>query len=277
MSRTFCGPSLLRFSPIIEDEENLPSLGQKHPRADLGIPALGLIIEVKFVRDGSPSEFARIIGEIAEDAGRYLSTKSACTEIVAFVWDDSARGEQHTELRQGLEKIKGVVGAVVLSRPGKMRRPVTADTSVVELPQNKAKSPKTGLVFGAIKILFGAPRNAGIIDQHIELAEMPGGGGHDGGPALLFGHIKRFEPRRGADGIGHLPAFVFQHVGDDHPGPFARENPRRGRAHAGCRAGDDGDLVRESHGCLPFASSADYLTTALLTEREGSNAGPRSP
>jgi hypothetical protein len=40
---------------------------------------------------------------------------------------------------------------------------------------------------------------------------MPGGGGHDGGPALLFGHIKRFEPRRGANGIGHLLAFVFQH------------------------------------------------------------------
>jgi dihydroxy-acid dehydratase len=31
--------------------------------------------------------------------------------------------------------------------------------------------------FGAIKILFGAARDAGIIDQHIQLAEMPGGRG----------------------------------------------------------------------------------------------------
>jgi hypothetical protein len=37
-----------------------------------------------------------------------------------------------------------------------------------------------------------------IIDQHIELAEMPGGGGHDSGPAFLVGDIERLEPRRGA-------------------------------------------------------------------------------
>ena len=60
---------------------------------------------------------------------------------------------------------------------------------------------------------------------------MPCGGGHDGGPALLFGHIKRFEPRRGTNGIRHLPAFVLQHVGDDHLGAFAREDSRRGRPH----------------------------------------------
>ena len=43
--------------------------------------------------------------------------------------------------------------------------------------------------FGAVKILFGAARNAGIVDQHIEFAEVPGGAGHDSSPALLFGHI----------------------------------------------------------------------------------------
>src|SRR5262249_46549120 len=52
--------------------------------------------------------------------------------------------------------------------------------------------------FGAVKIPFGAARDAGVIDQHIEFAEMPGGGGHDGSPILLFSHIERFEPRRGA-------------------------------------------------------------------------------
>src|SRR5258705_362027 len=65
--------------------------------------------------------------------------------------------------------------------------------------------------FGVVKILFGAAGDAGIVDQHIELAEMSGGGGHDGGPVLLSGHVKRFEPCRGADAIGHLPAFVLQH------------------------------------------------------------------
>jgi hypothetical protein len=58
--------------------------------------------------------------------------------------------------------------------------------------------------------LFGAARNAGIVDQHIELPEMPGGGGHDGGPTLLLGHIERFEPRRATNTIGYLSAFVLR-------------------------------------------------------------------
>ena len=61
---------------------------------------------------------------------------------------------------------------------------------------------------------------------------MLGGGGHDGGPTLLFGHIKRFEPRRGPDGVGHLPAVGLQYVGDHYLGAFAREHPRRGCPHA---------------------------------------------
>jgi hypothetical protein len=106
--------------------------------------------------------------------------------------------------------------------------------------------------FGAVKVLFGATGDTGIVDQHIELAEMSSGGGHDGGPALLSGHIKRFEPCRGTDGIGHLPALVLQHVGDHYLGAFAREHARRGGPHAGRRAGNDGDFVREPHGCPPF-------------------------
>ncbi len=40
----------------LEDEENLPSVGHKHPRADLGIPSLRTIIEVKFMRSAGQSE-----------------------------------------------------------------------------------------------------------------------------------------------------------------------------------------------------------------------------
>ena len=120
-----------------------------------------------------------------------------------------------------------------------------------------------GLVFGprlqrrpaateaTVKILFGTARDACVIDQHIEFAEMPGGGGHDGGPILLFSYIKRFKPRRGANAVGHLPAFVLQYVGDHHFGAFARKHTRRGCPHAGCSAGDDGNLASESHGCFP--------------------------
>ena len=123
--------------------------------------------------------------------------------------------------------------------------------------------------FGAVKILFGAARDTGIVDQHIEFAEMAGSGGHDGSPTLLLGYIERFEPRRAANGIGHLPAFVLQDVGDDYVGAFAREHARRGCPHAGGCAGDNGNLARESHGCPPFfewCSAAGEVRSAFLGE-----------
>jgi len=104
----------------------------------------------------------------------------------------------------------------------------------------------------AVEILFGAARNSGIVDQHIELPEMLGGGGHDGGPTLLLGHIERFESRRGANSIGPLPAFVLQYVGNHHLGAFPREHARRGCPHAGCCAGNDGNLACQSHGRPPL-------------------------
>lgn len=107
--------------PDLDDEEWLKSLGQHHPRADLAIPSLQLIIEVKFLRP-SPRSLSNLIKEIAADAGTYLQTDSDYRSIIAFVWDDAARTEEHDELKQGLLKIKGVADAIVVSRPAKMRR-----------------------------------------------------------------------------------------------------------------------------------------------------------
>jgi hypothetical protein len=104
----------------LEDEENLPSLGHKHPRCDLGIPSLHLIIEVKFIRKGTQSHFARITEEIAADHTLYTTAGSNYNKIVAFVWDDSRSSEQHFELKQGLQKMPGIVGTVIVSRPAKM-------------------------------------------------------------------------------------------------------------------------------------------------------------
>ena len=107
--------------PDLEDEENLPSLGQKHPRADLGIPSLKLVVEAKFIYKGTTSEFGRIIEEVAADASLYATEASAYSAILPFVWDDSGRAEEHAELIQGLERISGVIGTIVIARPGKMR------------------------------------------------------------------------------------------------------------------------------------------------------------
>lgn len=104
--------------PDLEDEENLPSFGHKHPRCDLAIPSLRLIIEVKFVYEGTQSEFAAIIEGIAADANLYLANSASYSHVIAFVWDNSRRTEHHTELLQGLRKIPGLIETVVVSRPG---------------------------------------------------------------------------------------------------------------------------------------------------------------
>jgi hypothetical protein len=104
--------------PDIKDEEYFPSIGQKQPRTDLFIPSLKLIVEVKFLRQGD--KVTKIIDEVGSDASLYLAEGSEYEGIVAFVWDDSRRSEEHPLLRDGLRKIRGIVDAVIISRPGEM-------------------------------------------------------------------------------------------------------------------------------------------------------------
>jgi REase_DpnII-MboI len=108
--------------PDLDDEENLPSIGHKKPRADLGIRSLRTIIEVKFLRDRGQRSLAKIIEEISADAGLYLSRTTDYDNIVAFVWDDCAQTEQHYELKSGIEQINGISTAIILPRPSIMER-----------------------------------------------------------------------------------------------------------------------------------------------------------
>lgn len=109
--------------PDLEDEENLPSIGHKNPRADLCVPSLRTIIEVKFMRTSGQAACRKIIDEIASDASLYLSKTATYDNIICFVWDDCAQTEQHDELRAGLEAINGISAAVILPRPSKMKKP----------------------------------------------------------------------------------------------------------------------------------------------------------
>jgi hypothetical protein len=106
----------------LEDEENLPSVGHKHPRADLGIPSLRTIVEVKFMRNSGQRACAEVVEQVAADASLYLSKPGAYDDIIAVVWDECAQTEQHHELRTGLESLRGVSTAVIISRPAKMKR-----------------------------------------------------------------------------------------------------------------------------------------------------------
>jgi hypothetical protein len=104
--------------PDLEDEENLPSFGHKHPRCDLAIPSLRLIVEVKFIYKGTHSEFAAIVEGLAADANLYLADSANYSRMIAFVWDNSRRTEHHAELLQGLRKIPGIVDTAIVLRPG---------------------------------------------------------------------------------------------------------------------------------------------------------------
>ena len=61
-----------------------------------------------------------VIEQIAEDASLYLVPGSKYDCMIPFIWDDSRRTERHDEIVQGLRQIRGIVDAVVVSRPGMM-------------------------------------------------------------------------------------------------------------------------------------------------------------
>jgi hypothetical protein len=117
--------------PDIREEEYTRSVGQKKPRVDLEIPSLKLVIEIKFwYRKDNPQ---KIIGEIAEDTSLYLAQGSPHEHMIAFIWDDSCRTEEHDLLDSGIKTLPGIFDVVIVSRPGRM----VDNTSVINEPDNK--------------------------------------------------------------------------------------------------------------------------------------------
>lgn len=101
----------------IREEEYTRSVGQKKPRVDLEIPSLKLVIEIKFWR--STDKPQKVIGEIAEDASLYLAEGSPHKKIIAFIWDDYRRTEEHHLLRE-IKRMNGIFDVVIVSRPARM-------------------------------------------------------------------------------------------------------------------------------------------------------------
>lgn len=105
--------------PDLNDEETIPPIGQKNPRIDLTISSIGTVVEAKFLRPGVSMQ--KMIDEIAQDVGLY-GTDPRWRAIVPFIWDDSARTEEHDKLTAGLKQLDKVIGAIVIPRPAKMPR-----------------------------------------------------------------------------------------------------------------------------------------------------------
>ena len=104
----------------IADEINLQQVGQKSPRADLYLPSLHTIIEVKYRKDNKKS-FAKLIGEVAEDASLYhADTKYEDARLVCFLWDHTCSTQEHAKFKEGVLRIQGIDACVVVSSPSFM-------------------------------------------------------------------------------------------------------------------------------------------------------------
>lgn len=104
----------------IADEVNLQPVGQKNPRIDLYLPSLHTVIEVKYRKDAKKS-FQALIGEIAEDASLYCAdAKYKDARIVSFLWDCTRATQEHAKFKEGVRKIEGIRGCVVINAPSTM-------------------------------------------------------------------------------------------------------------------------------------------------------------
>jgi len=114
---------LRRAFPDLEDEDTLPKFGHSTYRADLGIPSLGLLIEVKFAR--SAGEFKEIEKQVLEDIVPYLRSPERYGQVLVFIYDDSCSVQEHETTRQALASVEGVADVLIASRPSHL--PPAAD------------------------------------------------------------------------------------------------------------------------------------------------------
>ena len=104
----------------IADEINLQQVGQKNPRADLYLPSMHTIVEVKYRKDNKKS-FAKLIGEVAEDASLYhADTKYKDALLVCFLWDHTRSTQEHAKFKEGVQRIEGIDVCIVVSSPSFM-------------------------------------------------------------------------------------------------------------------------------------------------------------
>ena len=111
------------LAPMFDDiaeEINLQQVGQKNPRADLYLPYLHTIIEVKYRKD-TKKGFSKLIGEIAEDASLYhADIKYKDARLVCFLWDHTRSTQEHAKFNEGVLRIQGIDATVVISSPSFM-------------------------------------------------------------------------------------------------------------------------------------------------------------
>jgi len=104
----------------IADEIYLQQVGQKTPRADLYLPGLHTIIEVKY-RKNTKKSFSKLIGEVGEDVSLYRADpKYRDARLVCFLWDHTRSTQEHPKFKEGVLRIQGIDACVVVNSPSMM-------------------------------------------------------------------------------------------------------------------------------------------------------------
>jgi hypothetical protein len=118
--------ALLRavFDDLV-DEEPLRKVGHSSYRSDFGLPRLGVLIEVKYVR--SAADFKKVEKEAYEDSVTYLKDRGTYKKIVVFIYDASASVQEHATTRDALLDLENVIDVIIVSRPSQLPAPGVED------------------------------------------------------------------------------------------------------------------------------------------------------
>jgi len=108
------------------DEEPLPRLGHSSYRSDFGIPRLGVLIEIKYVR--SAGGFRKAEKEVIEDSVAYLRERTTYKKIVVFIYDASSSVQEHDVTMAALLDLEHVIDVVIVSRPSQLPPSGTSPT-----------------------------------------------------------------------------------------------------------------------------------------------------
>ncbi len=114
--------ALLRavFDDLV-DEEPLRKVGHSSYRSDFGLPRLGVLVEVKYVR--SAADFKKVEKEVYEDSVTYLKDQGTYKKIVVFIYDASASVQEHATTRDALLDLENVIDVIIASRPSQLPAP----------------------------------------------------------------------------------------------------------------------------------------------------------
>jgi hypothetical protein len=114
--------ALLRavFDDLV-DEEPLRKVGHSSYRSDFGLPRLGVLVEIKYVR--SAAEFKKVEKEVYEDSIAYLKERTTYKKLVVFIYDASASVQEHATTIDALLDGDHVIDVIIVSRPSQLPAP----------------------------------------------------------------------------------------------------------------------------------------------------------